>query len=99
MHTSIIKIELVRPEDRANLVKSVEKVVARRSKTGKQEVTAHTAKKVLRRIRFGASSPAQAQSERWAYVIKAGSRIGWSANPMTIGSTRANSPYFPSIAY
>jgi hypothetical protein len=99
MPSSIIKIELVRPEDRANSVKSVEKVVARRSKTGKQEVTAHSAKMVLRRIRCVASGPAQAQSERWTYVTKAGSRIGLSANPMNIGSTRANSPYFPSIAY
>ena len=47
MHTSIIKIEFVKPEDRANFVKPVEKVVFCRTKTAKQEVMPHPAKEVL----------------------------------------------------
>jgi hypothetical protein len=58
---SRIKIELVKPDDRPRLVKPLEKVIAPRTKAAKQEAEAPREKKVLRRIRYGASaSPQQA---------------------------------------
>jgi hypothetical protein len=61
---SRIKIELAKPEDRPRFVKPVDKVVARSTKTGKQEAVSYTANKMLRRIRFGVSRPVQPESQR-----------------------------------